>query len=219
MAQAEIGEGIQIPGRNTAENLRIIRDELQRSCISFLTGTTLEEFDGFQSDQQGEHRNWRMDQQRALHEGAEVQFFQHALEWENMTYIFYPYFWGRSDDRWVSILHQFGDPDPNLVAFVKSGMARVQVPVRPGFEAVVARYCQDGKPWAGDDAPLIGEDLHVPIIDEIRRELEAPDEGRPVDASWEFRVPTSLVLLEDEANLANGFRDPLFSSDGRSRVF
>ncbi|EAR20707.1 hypothetical protein [Nitrococcus mobilis] len=216
LAQAEIGEGIQVLGRNPAENGRIIRDELQRSCLSLLTGTDLEDYDGFQPT--GEAGEWRLDKARALHEGSEARFFQHAFEWENMTYVFYPYFWGRSGDRWINVLHQFGDPDPNLATFVKAGMARVQVPVRPGFEAVVARYCQDGELWAGDDAPLIGEDLHVPIIDEIKRELEAPDEGVPVDDPWEYRVPTSLVLLEDAGNLV-GFRDPLFGGqNGESNI-
>jgi hypothetical protein len=135
--------------------------------------------------------------------------------------LFYPYFYGRAGQRWAETLHQTGDdPDPLFSAFLRAGLARVQVPVRPGFELVLARYCQDpaNPPWAGNDAPLIGDDLHVAIIDEIKRSLDAPDEGVPEGSPWEVRVPTSLVLLEDAANLA-GFRDPLFGdAQGASRI-
>jgi hypothetical protein len=215
-AQASIGEGISVPGRNPAVNQRIMRDELQRSCLSILTGTDLDQFDGFA--QSGEPLEWRINPPRARQHGREAQFLQNAFEWENMTYVFYPYFYGRGVDRWIQNVHHTDDPDPLFGAFLRAGMARVQVPVRPGFEAVVARYCQDGVLWAGDDPPLIGDDLHVPIIDEIKRGLDAPDGGEPSSDPWEVRVPTSLVLLEDAANL-QGFRDPLFGrADGSSGI-
>ena len=31
----------------------------------------------------------------ALTEGRIIQFFEQAFEWNNVTYLFYPYFWGR----------------------------------------------------------------------------------------------------------------------------
>lgn len=217
-AQAEIGRGISIPGRNPLENRKIIANELQRSCLSLLTESDLDGLTGFMATPPDEARNWRMDNAAARRLGTDVRFFQQAFEWENMTYVFYPYFWGRSGDRWVETLHHAGDPDPLFADFIKAGMARVQVPVRPGFEAAVARYSQDKKTWNGSDAPLIGDSLYVPIIDEIKRELGAPDGGRPIGDPWEVRVPTALVLLEDAANL-RGFRDPLFGdAAGRSSI-
>jgi hypothetical protein len=221
LEQAAIGKGIPILGRNPAINQRTIREELQRCCLSMLTQTNLEHFDAFDQSQPDEPREWRINQPRARQHGREAQFLQHAFEWENMTYLFYPYFYGRAGQRWAETLHQTGDdPDPLFSAFLRAGLARVQVPVRPGFELVLARYCQDpaNPPWAGNDAPLIGDDLHVAIIDEIKRSLDAPDEGVPEGSPWEVRVPTSLVLLEDAANLA-GFRDPLFGdAQGASRI-
>jgi hypothetical protein len=221
LEQAKIGKGVTILGSNPAINQRTIREELQRCCLSMLTQSDFEHFDAFEQSQPNEARQWRINQPRARQHGREAQFLQNAFEWENMTYVFYPYFYGRAGQRWVEMLHQMNDdPDPQFSAFLRAGTARVQVPVRPGFESVVARYCQDpaNPPWSGNDPPLIGDDLHVAIIDEIKRSLDAPDEGVPEGDPWEVRVPTSLVLLEDASNLA-GFRDPLFGDQqGASRI-
>ena len=124
-------------------------------------------------------------------------------------YVLYPYFWGRKS-RWISALH-FTDPDPDFAAFLKAGAARVQVPVRPGFEKAVAYFCQFGLIWEGNDPPLRDDDLYVPIVDEIAANLGKLDEGVPYpkDAKpWEVRIPTSLVLLQNLEEIPN-IRDML----------
>jgi hypothetical protein len=125
-----------------------------------------------------------------------------------MTYIFYPYFWGRQNS-WSRVLHSPADADSAMTAFLGAGSARVQVPIRPGFERAVARYCQDKTLAEYSDAALIDDELYVPIVTEIMESLDAPIDGVAVDDPWEVRIPTSLVLLEDAANLT-GFRDPVF---------
>ena len=133
LEQANIGQGISILGRNPAINQRTIREELQRCCLSMFTESNLEQFDAFDQSQPSEARQWRINQPRARQHGREAQFLQNAFEWENMTYVFYPYFYGRAGDRWVETLHQMNDdPDPVFSAFLRAGMARVQVPVRSG---------------------------------------------------------------------------------------
>ncbi|WP_294243732.1 hypothetical protein, partial [uncultured Chryseobacterium sp.] len=67
---------------------------------------------------------------------AFVKFMEQAFEWEIMSYHLYPYYWGERKS-W-SELYQSDDNDPIFRAFMQSGMARVIVTVRPGFEEAVS---------------------------------------------------------------------------------
>lgn len=69
----------------------------------------------------------------ALADGTRIRFFEHAFEWDQMQYVFYPYFWARPGG-WADRFHA-RNMDPFLEEFLKAGYARVVVPVRPGFEA------------------------------------------------------------------------------------
>jgi hypothetical protein len=139
-----------------------------------------------------------MDLSRICENGSWIRFFENAFEWNNVVYVFYPYFWGRKA-RWISAIH-FTDPDPDFAAFLKAGAARVQIPVRPGFEKAVAYFCQFGQIWEGGDPPLRDDDTYVPIVDEIAENLGKLDEGVPYpegSGPWEVRVPTELVVVQN----------------------
>jgi hypothetical protein len=71
----------------------------------------------------------------ALLHGELIKFFQQAIEWENMTYVLYPYFWTDPDTphRWdfkQSLFH----PEFTHRNFLRAGAARVVLTIRPGFE-------------------------------------------------------------------------------------
>lgn len=130
--------------------------------------------------------------------GAVVAFFERAFDWENLMYTFYPYFWGRPE-RWEElILTQ--DVDPQFEAFLKAGAARVVVPVRPGFEAALAHYQETGDIWMGEEIPDMFGDHYVSIIAEIKAANFAPGDEVCVQ-QWEVTLPTTLVLLKDDAKL------------------
>lgn len=193
LAQLAIQQGVKILGRNPLENRRIEREELKKLVLMMLTANNNL---GRNSILPGAEPN--IDLMKACINGSWIRFFENAFEWNNLMYVLYPYFWGRKA-RWISALH-FTDPDPDFAAFLKAGAARVQVPVRPGFEKAVAYFCQFGLVWEGNDPPLRDDDLYVPIVDEIAANLGKLDEGVPYpkDAQpWEVRIPTSLVLLQN----------------------
>ena len=50
--------------------------------------------------------------------GAMVAFFERAFEWENIMYVYYPYFWGRKS-RWGELI-LIQDIDPQFEAFLKA---------------------------------------------------------------------------------------------------
>ncbi len=130
--------------------------------------------------------------------GAMVAFFERAFEWENLMYVFYPYFWGRSD-RWEELLLT-QDTDPEFEAFLKAGAARVVVPARPGFEAALAHYQETGDIWLGEEIPDMFSDMYVSIISEIKAANYAAGDEVCVD-QWEVTLPTTLVMLKDDETL------------------
>ena len=127
-----------------------------------------------------------------------VAFFERAFEWENLMYTYYPYFWGRQAKWGELILIQ--DTNPEFEAFLKAGAARVVVPVRPGFEAAVAHYQETGDVWMGEEIPDMFSDYYVSIIDEIKARNAAPGEEVLV-AEWDVKLPTTLVMLKEDAEL------------------
>jgi len=83
---------------------------------------------------------------------------------------------------------------------MQAGAARVVIPVRPGFEAALAHYHETGDIWMGEEMPDMFGDQYVSIIEEIKaRNYEPADEI--CVAEWDVRLPTTLVMLKDDATL------------------
>lgn len=123
---------------------------------------------------------------------AFVKFMEQAFEWENLSYYLYPYYWGNKLN-WTD-LYQSENTDPLFRAFLQSGMARVVATVRPGFEDVVQFYLATGKIWNGGEVPVIGDDLYLSIVDEMK-EPKGLKEGK----AWITRLPTTLNILQAES--------------------
>jgi hypothetical protein len=213
--QKDIQKGVEILGRNPIENRRIEKEELKKLIIMFLTNNPCLNINSFYPKNPCNPTSPNepvMDLSKVCPNGSYIRFFENAFEWENILYVFYPYFWGRHA-RWINALH-LTDPDLDFAAFLKAGAARVQIPVRPGFEKAIAFYCQtlellgQGIIWDGNDVPVIGDDLYVPIIKEISENLGKLDDGVPYPdpnnpQPWEVTIPTSLVVLQDLKEIPN----------------
>lgn len=123
---------------------------------------------------------------------AFVKFMEQAFEWDNLSYYLYPYYWGNKQN-WVE-LYQSENTDPLFRAFLQSGMARVVVTVRPGFEDVVQFYLATGKIWNGGEVPVIGDELYLSIVDEMKQ-----PKGEKQGKAWLTRLPTTLNILQAES--------------------
>ncbi|MGH1385146.1 hypothetical protein [Kordia sp.] len=119
---------------------------------------------------------------------AKVKFFEQAFEWDIMSYYFYPFYWANKE-KWGE-LYQIQNNDPLFKAFLQSGMARVIITVRPGFEEMVNWYIATGQIWNGGQVPTLDDEEFVSIIDELRN----PESE--VEETWETRVPTSLTVIQ-----------------------
>jgi hypothetical protein len=202
LARMKAEAGVEIKGRNPGFNLDIIQSELQKECIHVLSRNSID----LNSVRLGTTGRTETDLVRNFSNGSYVRFLEQAFEWEHMTYVFYPYFWGRRSE-WDDKV-SFEDPDPLFMQFVKSGYARVQVPVRPPFEGSVDHFVQFGEPWMGGPLPTVSSPLYFPIAQEIATRKQHPESEYPVGNSWELRVPTTLVKLRQDESLPAWEKDP-----------
>jgi len=102
-----------------------------------------------------------------------IRFIHHALEWENMLYFLYPYFWADPDKQlgddeeqehpYWEFKKYLDHPDPMHRAFLKAGASRVVLPVRPGFEDSFLAFVNTGDMDTIPPAPYL----------EIGKEFEA----------------------------------------------
>ena len=182
----EFETDINIQGQNPLINREVEKTELKKHAISILTGQQYEGFNAMWQDHRQGLGYPEIDLQDAAEEGEFVQFFEQALEWRHVTYLFYDYFWGRKQN-WIDTLH-IKDTDPLFEKFLHAGYARVWVPIRPSFVYTILNYIKlGGKPWAEKDAPLCEGAKHsnehsdenndeefpmVPIIEEIKEQLD-----------------------------------------------
>src|SRR5262249_21182670 len=93
---------------------------------------------------------------RVLAHGEMIKFLHHAIEWENMLYFLYPYFWSDPNSRWT-FKKYLDHPDPLHRVFLKSGAARVVLTIRPGFEEAFTKFIETGSFFEalGVDHPYI----------------------------------------------------------------
>ena len=191
---AEIAQGVEISGRNPLQNRSIEKNELQRLCLHLLTSWNFLGFGSVMNDVPP-HGYPEMNTYLAMWNARIVQFFEQAFEWNQMTYVFYPYFWARKSE-WPTF-NRNEDSDWMFQRFLQAGSARVLVPVRPRYEAAVGLYLRTGRLWNGGDIPGIDDDLFVSVVDEFVEEHGLLT-SVPVGPPWRITVPTSLVTLRPD---------------------
>lgn len=179
-----------IKGANPMYYRQIEQEVLKHNCIAYMVdgsvlgtnlykGTSLDNFEVIKTNE--------LDQYAAL-----VKFMEQAFEWNIMSYNFYPYYWGSKAD-W-SELYQADNVDPLFRSFLHSGMARIIVTVKPGFEDAIQFYLSTGKIWNGGEVPVIGNPLYLSVVDELKQAT-----GNPQGKAWLTRLPTPLTILQAES--------------------
>lgn len=197
LAALQLQAGVAIRGRNPGANQLSIRTELKKNCISILTDQHFDLFNAI--DDSASTGLPQLDVFEAAGEGPYVRFFEQAFEWEQMTWVTYPYFWGRKD-QWDERI-SYDDPDPAFNEFLQAGYARVSVPARLRFEGAIDHFLTFGETWNGGPLPSISSPLYLPIADEIAERLDRPGDETPQGEPWTVRVPTNLVHLRADDRL------------------
>lgn len=126
----------------------------------------------------------------------EVRFVEYAFEWDQMTYRFLPYHWSQPGEWSTQDFVQQGDSV--FSAFLSAGFASVILPVRKGYENAAAVYLQTGVVL--DIAVVPADEDLVRMNCEVIDINGRGDDGVPEGEPWTYRVPTSLIVLEDGTN-------------------
>ncbi|MEM7084917.1 MAG: hypothetical protein AAF489_01965 [Bacteroidota bacterium] len=209
--QGREGNDLKKYGVPPSKQKQVILTELKKHAISIFTDNYYQEA-VFQSnyplyDAASEHEPPKIDRIKAKAQGDFIRFFEHAFEWSQMQYAFYPYFWSKVDN-WTN---RFKETDINYEyeQFLQAGSARLVLSVRPGYEKAVNHFLENNEIWLGEGAPEIENPLYLSIIDEIKEasgNLEQDPE--PVGEPWEVRLPTSLIKLRKQESLPSWEENP-----------
>jgi hypothetical protein len=189
--------GVQIHGQNPRINREIETTELKKHCVKMLMDTY--QFGAFDAMKQTTGAP-DFDIFDAYNEGRTIQFYEQAFEWENLTYLFYPYFWGRLSG-WIHKINT-NDTDPLFTKFLQAGSARVVVPVHRAYNNAVMYFLEnDGVIWSGGDTPRLEDPMFLSIAEELRDQTDDLAGATPEGTPWEVVLPTSLVYLQADAHL------------------
>ena len=227
LAAAQIKEGVEIGGNNPLINRVIEQEELKKGCITLWTGFKYNAVPGITHNIDSEPPNNypEIHINNALEMSPEIQFLEQSFDWDNMTYQFYPYYWGRKK-HWLDI-YPLKDNDPLFADFLHAGAARVLVPVRIEATKNILFYQLTGKMWPGGDIPqfeppdpsgtftdINNEDniddefaLYKDYVAELKNESMIGDinEDIVIDPddpdAWMYKVPTTLVWLQSDMEL------------------
>lgn len=195
MSELAISEGIEIVGNNPLFNRETEKVELKKGSIMMLTANPIATSGAYYDKKVGNYYYPYINFKTAKKIGRQIQFFEQLIEWHNMLYVFYSYFWGKHKE-WVENLFR-NDVDSLFNNFLKAGAARVVVPVRPGFEKAILYFLKTKDIWEGKDVPLVGEPMYLDIVDEMKEKLDLLNYDGVLQDSWEYKVPTSLVYLRN----------------------
>ncbi len=194
-ARQEAAQGGVIAARTDREYRDIEKMELRRGSIELLTDQKYQSFNATKLDPSTKRPIF--DNAEARQEADTVRFIEGSFEWDQITYEFHPYFWGRIDTWSAKITNT--NNDPVFSRFLRAGFARVIVPVERHKERDVLYYLETGKIWAANEPPIISNPLYLALLAEIDaiEDLPGDKEGVPEGEPWKQIVPTNLVVLDD----------------------
>ena len=96
----------------------------------------------------------------ALSFGEFVKFIHQAVEWENLLYFLFPYFWGSEKIGREKLFFEHQDPEHQN--FLRAGYTRIVLTIRPGFEESFMELVETGNISGESRSP------HLPISDMIK---------------------------------------------------
>jgi hypothetical protein len=199
-----LASAIQIRGRNPLRNLELIRMELRRAALSALIGQSLPGGPGLIESLQG-YPEPNLGMFSSIYADV-IQFLEQSFEWDQMTFTFFPYYWGAKNGWRDRVL--LDDVDDLFAQFLRAGAVQVSFPIRPNYEAGVLHWLDTDELWnEGDPPPLVSE-KYLPLLEEMRNAAQFPAEGVAVGDPYPVRVPTTLVKLRPDDKLPQWVKEP-----------
>jgi hypothetical protein len=184
----------ELGGQDPLSLRKIEREEVMKNVLRWLFGPSFDfSPEGLPSNLYGPggevlHKTqWS----KVLAQGEVIKFLHHAIEWENMTYFLYPYFWSHPE-RW-ELKKYMQHPDLMHRSFLKAGSARVVLTIRPGFEVDFVTFLESG---SFGDPP--SDSPYVTIAQEIESYARTNYPGiraaNPVEGARPLLTPRQLKV-------------------------
>ncbi len=168
----------------------VMKNELKKRSIEMLSQQRFESFDST-INKQGENKYPEIDFGKVREDAKNIKFFENAFEWNNMTYEFMPYFWGRKP-RWLTLM-KFEGADLNFTQFMQAGASRVVIPVRLEYSKTILNYINTGQ-----IAYVFGDFVspeHHQLLLELRDPV--PTINPNEEEKWEIKIPTTQIYLDN----------------------
>jgi hypothetical protein len=139
----------------------------------------------------------------AVNEPKYMQFFEQALEWNEITYHFYPKLAGEENqDKFaLTVLNPYSGNDTLFTSFLQAGAARVLVPVKPDYAMLVLYYLSSGTIWTGANALTPTDEKYVSLVNDLKSLSQSDREYKHIGKPWEIKIPTSMMMLQDSSKL------------------
>lgn len=198
---------------NPGINREIEQEELKKRAIEMFTGQRYEGFDAATNGILNQSGYPEILFKEAIAEGNLVKFFEQAFEWEHMTYIFYPYFWGRKTN-WMTLKNLEDTSDPLFTKFLQAGSSRVMVPARPGFENFLLMFNllsnginSLGCAWnfapslfgslgiSDEFSPGVNDPIYISVTQELLNAQGMNEDNGILIGTHVQKVPTNLVYV------------------------
>jgi hypothetical protein len=199
-AQQDVPTGDPKFGTNPETNQEIARLELKRNVLQMMIGEVAQKSITPPPPNPPAPSFPQPAMPDALAHGEIIRFFEQAFEWEQVSYVCYPYFWGRKQETWYDKLRLTSD-DPEFQQFLRAGAARTVIPVRRGYEDALTYFFATGQLWKGGEPPQVSDPNYLPIAQEIKELTGAPGDEVPYGPQWEIQLPTQLVRLRADGKL------------------
>ncbi len=141
--------------------------------------------------------SWR----QVMEYGEYIKYVHAAIDWSNLAYVLYPYFWSNTAGTSGMDKLYLDHPDPAHRDFLRAGACRVVLPIQPSFESGVLSLLDQGQLGTLPNAHRFAS-----VVDEVTTacaelEPEPGPNGALVDGgvtigSWVEYTPTSALDLQ-----------------------
>lgn len=202
-------------GREDALSLRKLeKEEIMKGVLRWVMGPDFrfypDSLPQLTLSESGDLSYYDKSQQHVLTKGYEavlkhgeiLKFLHQAIEWENVIYVLYPYFW-TDDARW-DFKQGLYHGDYLHRAFLRAGAARVVLTIRRGFEKALLSFIVTGKL----DETLEASHAYMSVADELKKMAEtqypytqSANKENPdnlVDTWYEFTPTGALDVMKGD---------------------
>ncbi|HST35974.1 MAG TPA: hypothetical protein VLK25_05015 [Allosphingosinicella sp.] len=178
---------------------RMIKQELRREAIRFVTGSDLDGLDPVNRKARPFPHYPLMDVAKANDLQPIYDFLHTGFDFDKMSFTFLPTWLGAMEQRYNAFA---GGATGMMTEFLNAGAAEIVLPVRSGREEQLFFFQKTGIIFDGSDVPLPDDPATLALYDEIleARELNASPKSIEIK-SWDDYLPTPHVILQASATM------------------